>query len=120
MHRAVAIAAVLHVATVRMHGLCASGQFCLYKDNHFKAGVARFFGNDSNYNGNSFNLCQGWGCGLNDNASSARNNGNFCQVTLRKNANYGGPGLTFPLGTQAPILGNYNIGNDEASSHLWC
>jgi len=102
-----------------LHQVCAGGQVCLYKDNNFFGGVARFVGNDSSYGDNSFNVCSN-SCGLGDNASSARNNGNTCAVTVYEHSNYKGSSTKYPLGTQTSIMGNYAIGNDRASSHLWC
>lgn len=107
---------------------CDSGEFCLWEDSDFNNGepdnhVRQWEGNDPSYdNNNWFDANAGIFTSdiLDDEASSAQNNGNSCDVWLWQNADYGGAVTKFDLGDKDGNLGNNEIGHDRASSHHWC
>ncbi|MEV6602017.1 peptidase inhibitor family I36 protein [Actinoplanes sp. NPDC051346] len=100
-------------ASAAFDGHCGNGEFCLYYNTNLSGGVADFSNNISNYAGYNF---WGTGGGLNDNAASAHNNGNWQDVHLHEAANYSGANLEFNVGVKRNTLGAMA---NRGSSHKW-
>lgn len=102
---------------------------CLWENLDYNAGAVnnqrQWTGNDTDYTNNSwFDVTSGlWTSdGLNDEASSARNSGQSCNVRLQQHTGTTSIGATstFTLGASSGNLGNLAIGNNRASGHQWC
>lgn len=95
-------AAVVAEGPASAAGSCnGPGWLCFYDYNTAQYGNVA--GNNSN-----------WGAfGWNDRADWFYNQGNFCQVTVYQNANYGGSSVTIPIGWTLTWY-------DTVSSNWWC
>jgi hypothetical protein len=115
---AMTIAVAAPGASAASDGSCGGGEVCLYRNSNLTGQIYDTAGSISTYNTVDFFSCS-FDCSVNDEVSSFKNNGFSCEVTLYKNASYGGPNTTLDLGQWTNMTGT-PIGNDEASSHLWC
>ena len=85
---------------------CGSGDFCLWQNANRGGGLYFFDKNDSNLHNDLFAR----GVKVGDNATTAKNNGNgndpsgLVDVLAYQNANFRGPKLCIPLGTEIKNL----------------
>lgn len=103
---------------------CEDVEVCLWENNDFNQGntnhCLQFTADDSSYTNNTW-----WQCtsntsttdGMNDEASSFRNDFNFTSVDLCRNSNFGTPCSRFGPNTQDGFLSNNDVGDNAASSH---
>lgn len=108
-------------------GVCESGEVCLFENNDYNQGgtphVRQWTGDDATYTNNDWYDSEdgSWTTdGLNDEASSIKNQGTSCNVALYQHSNYSGASSTFARGASDGYLTNNNIGDNRASSHDWC
>ncbi|MEU5877021.1 peptidase inhibitor family I36 protein [Spirillospora sp. NPDC047279] len=100
---------------------CETGEVCLFENNNYNENntnhVYQWTGKDELYNNNVwYNSSDG----LNDEASSVKNNGGGSfNVTLYQHEGGGGAHSTYAPGSGSARLGNNNIGDNRASSHYW-
>jgi hypothetical protein len=122
---AVGITVALGIKTSTAHAApnydCESGEVCLFENNDYNQNntnhVRQWTGDDSDYSNNVWHNSND---GLDDEASSVKNNGGGSyNVTLYQHRNGGGAWTRFAPGTADPYLANNNIGDNRASSHYW-
>jgi hypothetical protein len=123
---AVGITVALGIKTSTAHAAapnydCESGEVCLYENNDYNQNAAnhvrQWTGNDEYYSNDVWNNSTD---GLNDEASSVKNNGGGSyNVTLYQHSGGGGASSRFAPGTGDPYLANNNVGDNRASSHYW-
>lgn len=100
---------------------CETGEVCLYENNDFNRGatnhVYQWEGKDDSYTDNNWYDSND---GLNDEASSVKNNGGGSfNVTLYQHSDRGGAHSLFAPGDSDGYLDNNAIGDNRASSHRW-
>jgi hypothetical protein len=100
---------------------CESGEVCLFENNEYNENntnhVFQWLGDDESYVNNVwYNSTDG----LNDEASSVKNNGGGSyNVTLCQHSGNAGACSRFAPGDGDPQLSNNNVGDNRASSHYW-
>ncbi|WP_420313611.1 peptidase inhibitor family I36 protein [Actinopolymorpha alba] len=95
---------------------CPAGYLCAWVDTDYRGRMGQWSGNNRHWSAFSNSTCQtgSW----NDCASSARNNGRYCDVLMYEHAGYGGTPWLLWRGEGQSNLGRRGA-NDKISSNSW-
>lgn len=96
---------------------CDSSYLCFWVDSDYRGERGKFSGNNAHWSAYGQPDCQdgNW----NDCASSAKNRGTSCSVTLYEHHSYSGDAETIGRGGDRSNLRNQGM-NDKTSSNRWC